>query len=414
MSYDYVDLDGQLSKEDKMFKKSVREFAEKEIRPISLELDKIEDPNDKTAYNPLFDKMCKKIREMDFHLALFPEEVGGLGLTPLQYQIFLEEIGYASAGTAVFSVVDQFPSLVALKTGRQDIIDEFAMPFIEDRDLKLRGAWCGTEPDHGSDFANLSHDHFNNLDISLDMRGELDGDYYVVNGQKSAWVSNGPASTCGLLYVNIQPEKGMAGTATFIVPLDMPGISKGPALDKIGQRDLPQGEVFFNDVKIPAKYMIFPPEYFHDTFEQTLALGNTTMAATFTGLARAAFEEALTYAKGRVQGGKVICKHQLIQKKLFDMFMKVETCRSVSRTIMKHNLLNPAPSLAHAAAAKVFVTQSCLEICSEAVQILGGYGLTREFVVEKFFRDARSSLIEDGTNETLALDAADWVIRNYK
>ena len=413
MRYDYTDLDTRITKEDKMFKASVREFAEKEIRPVAMELDKL-DANDTENYTPIFKKAIKKIREMDFHVALMPESMGGLELNPLQFHIMLEELGYASAGLTFINIVDGFPAIMALKSQRPDLIEEFAIPFIEDKKANVHGCWLGTEPDHGSDLANLSHDHLNNTEIKLDMESEFKEGHFITNGQKSAWITNGPAATCGLLYTSVEHSKGLKGSASFIVPLDLKGISKGAATDKIGQRDLPQSEVFFDQVEIPEKYLLFPPAYFHETFEQTLTLGNSCVGPTMTGLARAAFEEALTYAKGRVQGGKVICKHQLIQKKLFDMFMKIESARAISRSVLIHNLSNSKASLMHAATAKVYCTQIAIEVASEALQVFGGYGLTKEFPVEKFYRDARCGTIEDGTTEALTLDAADAIIRTYK
>jgi alkylation response protein AidB-like acyl-CoA dehydrogenase len=414
MVYNYLDLNMSLSKEDELFKRSVREFAQKELRQPSLEIDKMSDPRDVVKENSIFWKVLKKMRIMDYHTALIPQDLGGLGLSPLQFHIFLEEISVASVGLALISVVDCFPALLAVKSGRKDLIDEFVVPYVEDNDAKITGCWCATEPDVGSDLVLTTEDNFSNPDIHFETTGVLKGDTYIVNGQKSAWVSNGPAATCAVFYANISPGKGLNGTGSFIIPLDLEGISKGPALDKIGQRDLPQGEFFFDNAHIPEKYLIFPPELFRETFAQTLTLGNTSMATAFTGLARAAFEEALTYAKGRVQGGKVICRHQLIQKKLFDMFMKVETARAISRSVMIYNLTQPIPSLEHAIVAKVYCTEAALEVASEAIQILGGYGLTKEFPVEKFYRDARASLIEDGINEVLSLDAFDLILKNYK
>ena len=414
MAYNYLDLNVTLSKEDQLFKESVREFAQKELRQPSLELDKMSNPQDVVKKDSPLWQIHKKMRSMDYHTVLIPEELGGLGLSPIQYHIFLEEISVASVGVAIINVVDCFPALLAAKSGREDLIKDFVDPYVEDKEANITGCWCATEPDVGSDVVLTTEKNYANPDIHFRTTGELQDDTFIVNGQKSSWVSNGPAATCAVFYANISQGKGLNGTGSFIIPLDLKGISKGPALDKIGQRDLPQGEIFLDNTPIPQKYLIYPPEMFRETFAQTLTLGNTAMATAFTGLARAAFEEALTYAKGRVQGGKVICRHQLVQKKLFDMFMKVETSRAISRSVAIYSLTQPAPSLEHAIAAKVHCTEAALEVASDAIQILGGYGLTKEFPVEKFYRDARASLIEDGTNEVLSLDGFDLILKNYK
>ena len=214
--------------------------------------------------------------------------------------------------------------------------------------------------------------------------------------------------------MTLDPSMGMAGGGVAIVPLDLPGISKGTALNKLGQRDLPQCEIFFDNVRIPKRYMIITPENYRDTFIQVYCLTNASIGASFTGVARAAFEEALTHAKGRVQGGKVICRHQLIQQKLFEMFMKVETARAYSRAAMVYNFNTVPARLEYSIASKVYCTQIACEVTSEAIQIFGGYGLSREYPIEKLYRDARASLIEDGTSEVLALDAADLILKRYR
>jgi alkylation response protein AidB-like acyl-CoA dehydrogenase len=134
------------------------------------------------------------------------------------------------------------------------------------------------------------------------------------------------------------------------------------------------------------------------------------MGATFTGVARAAFEEALNYARGRIQGGKPIAEHQLVQKKLFDMYVKVESARQLSRAAMKYNSGTFPPATYLSIASKVYCTQVAFEVASDAIQIHGGYGLAKEFLVEKLFRDARAALIEDGSNDVLSLAAARQIV----
>jgi alkylation response protein AidB-like acyl-CoA dehydrogenase len=140
--------------------------------------------------------------------------------------------------------------------------------------------------------------------------------------------------------------------------------------------------------------------------DRTLALANAAMGAIFTGVARAAWEAALAYCRERVQGGKPICEHQLVQKRLFDMFRRVEACRALSRAAMVYNHATLPPAIEYSIAAKTFCTEGALEVASSAVQLLGGNGLAREYPTEKLFRDARASLIEDGCNDILALVAA--------
>jgi len=181
-------------------------------------------------------------------------------------------------------------------------------------------------------------------------------------------------------------------------------------INKLGQRALNQGEIFFDGVRIPRHYMLTAAEGYEAELTRTLTFANTGMSAAFTGLARAAYEEALDYSRDRVQGGKAICEHQLVQKHLFEMFTKVEACRALSRAVMIYNQTAATPSLEHAIAAKTFCTQASFEVTSDALQIFGGNGLSKEYPMEKFFRDARASLIEDGTNDILSLAGARQII----
>lgn len=198
----------------------------------------------------------------------------------------------------------------------------------------------------------------------------------------------------------------MQGTGVAVVRLNLPGISRGRPLDKIGQRPLNQGEIYFDDVKIPKSWMVVPDPAVLESFrEASLAQVNGAMGIIFGGLAKAAFDEALKYSKQRIQGGKTIFEHQNIKLKLFNMFSMVESTRALTRRMALYNAVNYPPSAPHAVASKVLATESAFKVASEAIQIFGGYGLSREYSVEKMFRDARASMIEDGVNETLALVA---------
>jgi len=206
---------------------------------------------------------------------------------------------------------------------------------------------------------------------------------------------------------------GHAGGGLFIVPLDLPGVSRGKVLDKMGQRDDPQAELYFDNVRLPKKYMVAGSEAYETMLEITLSITTAMMGVLSTGLARAAFEEALNYAKNRVQGGKLLIEHQDVQKKLFNMFTKVEMTRQISRAVYIYNQNTSIPAEEYSVMAKVYGTQSCFEVANEAIQIFGANGLTKEYVVEKLFRDARATLIEDGSNDVLAIAGGHKMISNY-
>ena len=199
----------------------------------------------------------------------------------------------------------------------------------------------------------------------------------------------------------------------FFVPLDCEGVSRGKPLDKIGQRDLNQGEIYFDNVRIPANHMLVGPEMYEMVMDMILAGANGGMATTFTGVARSAFEEALKYCKERVAGGKVISQHQLVQKRLFDMFTRVESARALTRAVNAYNAQAMPPEPHYAVAAKVQNTETAFAVASDAIQLLGGCGLSREYPVERIFRDARAALIEDGDNDTLRLGGARFLLERY-
>lgn len=269
------------------------------------------------------------------------------------------------------------------------------------------GCWAVTEPDHGTDWIIGGSDPR----CGPSVKAVLKGGEYVVNGEKSAWVSNGTIATHALLQLGLDPTRGMEGLGLAIIPLDLPGISRGKPLDKMGQRPLNQGSIIFEDVRIPKDYMVIPiPDMFKAVRGAGLAWVNGRMGVAFAGLARAAFDEAFRYSKQRIQGGVPIFEHAVIKLKLMKMFTAVEAARANARRMAVFNLLNPfTPSVAHAVAAKCLSTETATIVAGEAIQVFGGYGLAREYPIEKMFRDARTGMIEDGVNEALWIKGADFL-----
>ncbi len=411
----YLDLNKNLTSEQAALRDQAHRFAGEVLRPASVELEKL--PPEQVIADDRFWQVFRTAYAQGFHLMQFPEELGGAGLGPLEMHMVFEETSWGSADFAIGLGVASFPFAYALRfaalTGNQDLMKEIVLPFVEDREAKYIGCWAVTEPQHGSDTLVVGMDSFTKPEAAGDCRAQLDGDEWVINGQKSAWVSNGTIASHALLFCTIDPAKGMAGGGVAVVPLDLPGVTKGPPLNKLGQRALNQGEIFFENVRIPRHYMLAQGEGYPAVLDMTLASANAGMGAAFTGVARAAFEEALSYSRTRVQGGRPICEHQLVQAKLFDMFAKVEQARQISRAALIYNSTTIPPVLPYSIASKVTCTQAAFEVASDAVQIFGGLGLCKELLVEKLFRDARAALIEDGVNEVLGLVAARQVIDSY-
>jgi alkylation response protein AidB-like acyl-CoA dehydrogenase len=385
-----------------------------ELNKNLTELDKIPDPDDVIAEGSVYWDVFRRAYQLGYHTAHLPEALGGANLSPLARHIYMEEMGWGAADFAVGIGVTSFPFGFAAMSGNQGIMNDIVWPFVKDREARFIGCWAITEPQHGSDMLIVGTEAFADRTTAGGVQARLDGDEWVINGQKSAWVSNGTVATHALTFLNINPERGQEGGGVALIPLHLPGVTKAKPLNKLGQRALNQGEIFFDDVHIPREYMLVPEGSYGYVIDSVIAGANGFMGSTFTGVARASFEEGLKYARNRVQGGKAISEHQAVQLKLVDMFIKVETARQLSRAATLYNQTTSPPATQYSIAAKVYCTNAAFQVASDALQLHGGYGLAKEMLIEKLFRDARAALIEDGTNEVLSLAAARKVIDVYQ
>ncbi len=196
---------------------------------------------------------------------------------------------------------------------------------------------------------------------------------------------------------------GMAGGGIAIADLNAPGVTRGKPLEKIGQRDLPQGEIYFDDVRVPKERIFSMSDSYEQMTDLVLGAANAHMAIMCLGGARAAFEETLTYTKERVQGGRLLCEHQDVQRRLAEMFISIEAARQLSRNVLNYNLWSFPPNTTYSMCSKIFCSRVAFDVAQNAVQLFGGNGLTKEYFIEKLFRDITSTRIEDGSNETLTL-----------
>ncbi len=412
----YREIDVNLTEEQIAMRDTARKFGSEVMRPAGVELDKLHDPADVIANESVLWDVFTKARELGLHKIRIPKAMGGMkeDIDPMTDYLIAEELGYADAGLAISLGVSAMPFYTAATLApyfpEKKFLHEMVTQFIED-DGRLIGCWAITEPDHGTDWTLGGDDPR----CGPSVKAVLKGNEYVINGQKSAWVSNGTIATHAVLHVGLDPDKGMTGQGIALIPLDLAGITHGKALDKIGQRPLNQGEIYFDDVRIPIENMVMTPTLrealgMSDLLEErSLADVNGEMAAVFAGLAKAAFDEALSKAKERDQGGVPIIEHQNIKLKLFKMFTMVEAARGAARRMAIFNATASRPSGPHAVACKCLSTETAFQVASEAIQIFGASGLSREYPIEKMFRDARASMIEDGVNETLSLTAMKWL-----
>jgi alkylation response protein AidB-like acyl-CoA dehydrogenase len=395
-----VDIEVGLSDEIQAVRDTAHRFAEEVMRPVGAELDRLDDPSDVIEPDSALWGAFKKHRELGLDVIESPDsDLDPVDAARLR-SLVSEEMGWGDSGMAIGFAVAGFHRFFANMSGRQDLIDRFAAP-----DSEELGCWAITEPDHGSDTLAVSEPHFSDPSVRANCIARKDGDDYVINGQKAAWVSNGTIAHVAALFCTIDGDQGFKGGGVALVPLDLSGVSRGKPLDKIGQRALNQGEIFFDDVRIPAEYMVFGKEFYSPVVDAVLATANAGMGSLFVGVARAALEHALDYARERVQGGVAIIEHQSVKARLFKMFRRVEAARSLSRRVAMYNAANP-PLVQYSIAAKVTATNTAFEVASDALQIFGGNGLSREYPIEKVMRDARASMIEDGCNEILSLVGA--------
>jgi alkylation response protein AidB-like acyl-CoA dehydrogenase len=394
------DIDAGLTDEMKEVRETVHRFAAEVLRPAGMELDRLHDPADVTAEGSIYWEVAKKYDS----LGIGNPERYGPDLSPadraLLHSVVLEELSWGDVGLCISMELRDIIAPWAQGFGKTE-----AFEFFEAR--KDIGCLALTEPDHGSDTVAFTESVFSDPAIKAGCRARKEGNEWVINGQKSAWCSNGPVATAVALFCTLEDSKqGFKEGAAFLLPAELPGITRGKPLDKIGQRTLPQGEFFFSDVRVPEKFlMIEGPDAYSLAWEMLLTMANSAMGQQFVGVARAAFDCALAYAKERVQGGVPIIEHQNVKARLFKMFNKVEAARALARRVAIAQACGGVP-FQYAAASKVFVTQTAFEVASEAIGIYGGNGLCREYPIEKIFRDARASLIEDGENEVLGLMAA--------
>lgn len=411
---EYFDLNLNLSKEDIALKKETHKFALEVMRPISVELDQMTPEEVIAPESPFWDFM-RQAYELGYHKLPYPEDFGGPGLSPFQINIIMEELAWGSFGLTL--MLNTSLDAATAMGGTEEHIKEFTIPYCQCEDGSYIGCWAITEPDHGSDTLVTGYPSFTDPKIEAQCTARLDGDEYVISGQKSSWVSGGTLANRILLMCQIDPSMGHAGSGIFIFTLDRPGVSKGKPLDKIGTRDLNQGEIFFDDVRIPKEALIVGPDGYEAALQAHLCLTLPMVGTWATGLARAAFEEALDYARKRVQGGKPLFEHKNVQDKLFSMFRKVEASRQLCRAAFVYNWSHPMNPekryIEYSMAAKTFATQTALEVSSDAIQIFGGIGISKEYLVEKLFRDARTTLICDGSNDTLSVVGGYKVANEY-
>lgn len=395
-----------LSELERTLQDNVHRYAVEVMRPVGPVLDRLEAEAVIAPDSPLWPALAKA-SDLGLSIAALMDLPAADRAKLLA--IATEELAWGDGGLAGVILCANFPVMYSLLAGN--------LAMVEYCDGKL-GCWGITEPDHGSDMLDATG--------ALAAPGgsygrpnctaRIVGDKVIVNGQKSAWVSGAMTAQVCALFCHCQDDQGAArpGVAV-IVPLDLPGVSRGKPLDKLGFRGLNQGELYFDEVEVPISHLLAGPDRYADLAYRMLCEANPHVAISAVGLGCAAFEYAWEYAHRRRQGGVPLIHHQHVRVRLFEMFRKVEAARALARRVMEYNANAARPSMLASTSAKVTATQAAFEVASDALQMFGGYGLSREYPMEKLFRDARSLLVADGNNEVLAMKGAadlvnpDWM-----
>lgn len=382
-------LNFELSEEHRMFQRTVREFAQKEIAPVAARYDETgEFPWD----------TVRKMAAIGLMGIEVPEEYGGQGLDAIASALSKIEIAKADAAhSAIMSVNNTLFCFPIMTFGTEEQKRKYVTPVATGRAM---GAYALTEPHAGSDAANIR------------TRAVRKGDVYIINGRKS-WITNGPVADYIVLFAVTDPEKRHHGITAFIIETNQPGFSRGKKEEKLGIRASATCEIFLDNYECPVENRLGEEGEGFRIAMATLDAGRVGIAAQALGIAEAAYEAALAWAKQREAFGRKIGEFQAIQWKLADMRVKLEAARLLTlqaawkrerakRTGERYTL--------EAAIAKLFASEAAQWITWEAIQIHGGMGYSRELPVERYFRDARITTIYEGTSEIQRLVIARQIL----
>ena len=366
-------------------RKKVREFAETEVKPIAFMLDQ---------NNEFPTEVIKKFAEMGMMGIPYPKEYGGAGLDTLSYAIAVEELSRVDGGTGVIlSAHVSLGTYPIYAFGTEEQKKKYLIPLAKGEKL---GAFGLTEPNAGSDAGGT------------ETTAELQGDYYILNGGK-IFITNADKADTYVVFASTDKELGTKGISAFIVEKGWEGFTFGDHYDKMGIRSSSTAELIFNNVKVPKENLLGKEGQGFKIAMATLDGGRIGIASQALGIAQGAFENAVEYAKERVQFGKPIAFQQVISFKLADMATKIRAARFLvySSAELKDN---HEPFGMESAMAKQYASDICLEVVNDALQIFGGNGYLKGMEVERAYRDAKICTIYEGTNEIQRVVIASHII----
>jgi len=364
----------ELNEQQKMIRNMVREFAEKEVAPLAAELDK------KGEYPT---KTLEKMAKLGLLGIIIPQQYGGAGLDTISYVTVVEEISRKCASTGVItSVHNSLAAWPIMKYGSEEQKKKY-LPILA-KGEKI-GAFAGTEPNAGSDLG------------AMKTTAVLKGHHYIMNGDKT-FITSGPMAGIIIVFAVTDKNAGAKGLSAFIIENTFKGYKVGSIFDKLGINASQTSELLFENMEVPKENLLGKEGDGFKIALSTLDGGRIGIAAQAVGIAQAALDESITYSKQREQFGKPIAKFQAIQWMIADMATRIEAARflvyNAAYTKDKGERFSK-----EAAMAKLFASETAMEAVIKAVQIHGGYGYTKEYTVERLFRDAKITEIYEGTSE---------------
>ncbi|MEP9383954.1 acyl-CoA dehydrogenase family protein [Nocardioides cheoyonin] len=363
-----------LSEEHREIRKAIREICDDKVAPHAAAVDE-EARYPQEAHEALL--------ASDFFAPHVPEEYGGAGADALATVIVIEEVARADMAASLIPAVNKLGSLPVQIGGGEEIKKKYL--------TKLAAgeggfSYCLSEPDAGSDAANQK------------TRAVRDGDEWVLNGTKR-WITNAGVSEYYTVLAMTDPEKRSKGISAFVVEKSDPGVSFGAPEKKLGIKGSPTREVYFDNVRLPADRIIGEEGRGFEYAMQTLDHTRITIAAQAVGVAQGALDYALGYVKERQQFGKPIADFQGLQFMIADAGMRLEAARQLTYAAAGRSERGDSDLTFFGAAAKAFASDVAMEVTTNAVQLLGGYGYTRDYPVERMMRDAKITQIYEGTNQ---------------
>jgi alkylation response protein AidB-like acyl-CoA dehydrogenase len=376
-----------LTEEQRAFRDVMRSFVDEQVAPYAAEHDR-----DQTYPQESFDACVK----MDLPALQIPEAYGGVGADMVTQAIMAEELARGCASTSVTILISKLGMLPVMNFGSEELKQKY-LPRIASGEIQ--GSYCLSEADAGSDVA------------SMRARAVRDGDDYILNGSKY-WITNAGVSDTYTVFASTDPTARTHGITCFLVEKG-PGVEFPKHEDKMGLRASPTGEVILNDVRVPVSNRIGNEGEGFLIAMHTLDRSRPTIGAQAVGIAQAAIDYAAGYMKGRKAFGKPIADLQGLRFMIADMAIRTEAARAlVYRACATIDAGDPDGNLSYlGAAAKSFASDTAMSVATDAVQLLGGYGFTKDFPVERFMRDAKITQIYEGTNQVQRIVVAKHLLK---